>query len=92
MTKKFNDIVSEVNECMKCLLTPSLLQCVHLLYAAAATVADLLHLPQSKGQHSQGCWRLQLERTIQDLRRDLSRLVSPFWKPQILVCIVRLTL
>ena len=79
VTKKFNDIVSEVNECMKCLLTestPSLLQCVHLLYAAAATVADLLHLPQSKGQHSQGYWRLRLERTIQDLRRDLSRLVT----------------
>ena len=84
VTKKFNDIVSKVTECMKCLLTestPSLLQCVHLLYAAAATVADLLHLPQSKGQRSQGCWRLRLERTIQDLRWDLSRLVTGGFPP-----------
>ena len=84
MTKLFNDTVSEVNACIQCLLadlTPSLLQCDHLLYAAAATVDDLLHQPQPSGKHSRGSWKLRLEMTIWDLRRDLSRLVVGGFPP-----------
>ena len=84
LTKKVKDTVMEVNQYIECLLadcTPSLLQCVHLLYAAAATVADLIQQPQSGDQLSQGSWRLRLERKIQSLRRDLSRLVAGGFPP-----------
>ena len=50
MNKNLNETADAVNECKKCLLV------VHLLYAAAATVADLLNQPQLRDQHSQGSW------------------------------------
>ena len=84
VTKLFNDTVSEVNVCIQCLLadlTPSLLQCVHLLYAAAATIADLLHQPQPSDRHPGGSWKLRLEMIIRNLRRDLSRLVAGEFPP-----------
>jgi len=67
MTKRFNEMAVEANECARCLLlgcTPSLLQCVHLLYATAATVADLLHQLPFRGQHSQGSWKSRLEKIM----------------------------
>jgi len=84
VSKRFNEVAVEVNECLKCLLegcTPSLLQCVHLLYAAAATVADLLHQAPSRSRQSQGSWKYRLNRRIRTLRGDLSRLVAGGFPP-----------
>ena len=85
VNKLLDDTVSAVNECVEHLLVespaPSLLQCVHLLYAAATTVAELVRQPQSSRHHSGGSWRTRLEKAIQDLRRYLSRLVSGGFPP-----------
>ena len=82
INKPVLDLITSVNDSLEKVLEyfdPSLQQCVHLLYAAAATVNTLLS--GSPARRSHNSWKSRLENTISILRGDLSRLVAGGFPP-----------
>ena len=64
-TKSVLDLVTNVNDSLRRVLEhsePSLQQCVHLLYAAAATAHMML--PGSPARRSNKSWKFRLENTV----------------------------
>ena len=82
VTKSVINAIDDVNQCIVSVLhncSPSLLQCVDLLYAAASLVPELL--PATPTRTSCGSWRQRLESNIMNLRRELSRLMAGGYPP-----------
>ena len=81
-TKATLDRVTNLNDCLKRVLehsSPSLKQCMHLLYAAAITVCTML--PRSSARQSNNSWKSHLEDTISTLRQNSSWLFAGGFPP-----------